>query len=88
MLETLEQSSAFKKYFFAEHTITAQYFAKTFNMEYLCATNLNDTQNALQTIYTEKQTKPMLLEIFTQANDNTQIYKKLHLTLQTVKEQL
>lgn len=81
-LESLSQSDNFKEYFLTQHQITAENFAKTFGLDYLCASNSTTLINGLTALYESKQTQPILLEVFTKAETNQKTYQQLMNNLQ------
>lgn len=71
------ESPAFHEHFFTENNVKAEGIAKTFGLDYFKAENSNELQNSLTGFYSEKQQSPALLEIFTDAEVNTQTFRGL-----------
>ena len=69
------ESPAFQEHFFAENNVKAEGVAKTFGLDYFKAENTNELQNSLKKFYSAEQQCPALLEIFTDAEVNTQTFR-------------
>ena len=59
-------------YFETPHGLTAENLCKMFNLDYVSASTIEETENELKNFYT-KSNQPKLLEIFTPANTNDSI---------------
>ena len=70
-------SPAFHEHFFTENNVKAEGIAKTFGLDYFKAENSDELQNSLKNFYCEEQQSPALLEIFTDAEVNTQTFRGL-----------
>lgn len=70
-------SPAFEKHFFTESEHKAEGIAKAFQLDYLKAENDSELELALKLFYSKKQTKPALLEVFTNAETNTETFRSL-----------
>lgn len=70
-------SAAFEEHFFTENKHKAEGLAKAFQLDYFKADNLEELELALKAFYSESQTKPALLEVFTKAETNTETFRKL-----------
>lgn len=70
-------SPAFKDHFFTENKDKAEALASAFSLEYLKAENKNELDIALTRFFSDKMDKPALLEVFTNAETNTQTFRGL-----------
>lgn len=77
MLKGPARSPAFNQFFFTENKISAKGIAGTFGIDYLKAENEKELENALQNFYAPNTQKALLLEIFTDAEINSETYRKL-----------
>lgn len=71
------ESPAFHEHFFTENNVKAEGIAKTFGLDYFKAENSDELQNSLKSFYSDKRQSPALLEIFTDAELNTQTFRGL-----------
>ena len=71
------ESPVFNQHFFAENTHKAGALAKAFGLKYFSAANEEELATALEEFYFPVQEKPALLEIFTDAETNTQVFREL-----------
>ncbi len=71
------ESPAFYEHFFTENNVKAEGIAKTFGLIYFKAENSEELQNSLKAFYSDEQQSPALLEIFTDAEVNTQTFRGL-----------
>lgn len=70
-------SPAFKEHFFTENRFKAEGIAKAFGLDYFKAESLRELQPVLEDFYSSSQQNPALLEIFTDAEINTQQFREL-----------
>ncbi len=71
------ESPAFKEHFFTENKFKAEGIAKTFGLDYFKAENEEELAEALAAFYSPEQQSPALLEIFTDAEVNTETFRGL-----------
>jgi len=71
------ESPAFKEHFFAENKIKAESLARTFSLDYFKAENTDELNKALTEFYSPEQEAPALLEVFTDAEVNTETFRGL-----------
>lgn len=71
------ESPAFNKHFFAENKLKAEVLAKAFGLDYFSANDEDELDEALAKFYSPHQEKSALLEIFTDAEINTQTFRGL-----------
>lgn len=72
-----DHQRVFEKYFFAGHSANAKGLALTFGLDYLQADSESRLDKALETLYNPDRIVPTLLEVFTDARINTQVFKVL-----------
>ncbi len=77
MIKGPSDSPAFAEHFFTGNTHKAEVLAKAFGIDYLSATNETELEQALNEFYSPKQQKAALLEVFTDAEVNTKIFREL-----------
>ena len=77
ILKGPSESPAFEEHFFTENKFKAEGIAKTFNLDYFKAENTSELELAVQEFYSPKQQKAALLEIFTDAKVNTDVFRGL-----------
>jgi 2-succinyl-5-enolpyruvyl-6-hydroxy-3-cyclohexene-1-carboxylate synthase len=77
MIKGPGDSPAFKEYFFTENKFSAKGMAQTFGLDYFSATNESELEEQLQHFYSEKQQKAAVLEIFTDAEVNSKVFREL-----------
>lgn len=66
-----------EKYFQAKHSQTAEHICKAFNIGYEAVSDDNELQNALSSFFdTSENSRPELLEVFTDATINDSVLKK------------
>lgn len=75
------ESPAFKEHFFTENKFSAKGIAKTFGLDYFNASEETELETALQKFYSLEQRKAAILEIFTNAELNTKVFRKLFKTV-------
>lgn len=71
------ESPVFEEYFFTENKYKAEGIAKTFELDYYKAENEKELEIAITDFYSAKQSKAALLEIFTDAEINTRVFRGL-----------
>jgi 2-succinyl-5-enolpyruvyl-6-hydroxy-3-cyclohexene-1-carboxylate synthase len=77
MIKGPAESPAFREHFFTENKFSAKGIAQTFGLDYLSAANETELKNELQHFYTENQQKAAILEIFTDAEVNSKVFREL-----------
>ena len=77
MIKGPSDSPAFAEHFFTENTHKAEVLAKAFGLDYFSAENEVELASALIEFYSPKQQKVALLEVFTDAEVNTQVFREL-----------
>jgi 2-succinyl-5-enolpyruvyl-6-hydroxy-3-cyclohexene-1-carboxylate synthase len=77
MIKGPGDSPAFKEYFFTENKTSAKGIAQTFGLDYFSAANEPELEKQLQLFYSDKQQKSAILEIFTDAELNTKVFREL-----------
>ena len=70
MLEGLEQSAARDRFVAAEHHISAEGICRQNNIAYLRADNMEQMQQGLDTLLHSEGSRPLLLEVFTDAAED------------------
>ncbi len=70
-------SPAFAEHFFAENTHKAEVLAKAFGLNYFKAENEVELVQALKEFYSPEQQQAALLEVFTDAEVNTRVFREL-----------
>lgn len=73
-IKGLSNSPAFKEYFFTENKFGAKGIAKTFNLDYFKVSEKNELETAFKKVYSSKQKKAAILEIFTDVELNTKTF--------------
>ncbi len=76
MLRGLDDSPAALPYISAEHHTTAEGICRQSGISYLTAHNSAELARAIPTLLAHKSTRPVLLEVFTDANTDTAAYKE------------
>jgi len=71
------ESPAFQEHFFTENKFKAEGLAITFGLDYFKAENTEELKDALSEFYSPEQQSPALLEIFTDAEVNTETFRGL-----------
>ncbi len=69
-------SNSFEEFFETTHNLNAEGIAKTFNVHYESAKNLDEVKDGLSNLYHSKNKKVSLLEIFTPRETNAVVLKK------------
>lgn len=77
MIKGPGESPAFKEYFFTENKYSAAGIANTFGIDYFKAENETELEEALQEFYAPEQKKAAILEIFTEADENSKAFRGL-----------
>ncbi|MCG8552928.1 MAG: 2-succinyl-5-enolpyruvyl-6-hydroxy-3-cyclohexene-1-carboxylic-acid synthase [Desulfobacterales bacterium] len=72
-----ENQQVFQKYFFADHKTKAKGLASAFGLDYLQAGSASQLDKALEKLYNPARIVPTLLEVFTDAQTNTSVFKGL-----------
>ena len=67
----------FQDYFFAGHSAKVNGLASAFGLDYLQADSDSQLDKALEKLYNPDRTAPTLLEVFTDAQTNTKVFKGL-----------
>ena len=75
MLKGLEQSPARDKFVAAEHHTSAEGICKQNNVVYLKATTMAEMQQGVDTLLNIESTRPVLLEVFTDAAEDERVFK-------------
>ena len=81
MIKGPSDSPAFKEHFFTENKFSAEGIAKTFSLDYFNAATKTELETALNNFYTPEQNKAAILEIFTDAELNTKVFRELFKTV-------
>lgn len=71
------ESPAFKEHFFTENEFSAEGIAKTFGLEYFNASNKAELETTLKNFYSPEKNKAAVLEVFTDAELNTKMFREL-----------
>jgi 2-succinyl-5-enolpyruvyl-6-hydroxy-3-cyclohexene-1-carboxylate synthase len=77
MIKGPSDSPAFAEHFFAANTHKAEVLAKAFGLDYFKAENEVELMQALDEFYSPNQQKVALLEVFTDAETNSRIFRDL-----------
>ena len=77
ILKGPSESPAFREHFFTENSFKAEGIAKTFGLDYLKAENESELKTVLQQFYSPEQQQAALLEIFTDSEVNTKVFRGL-----------
>ncbi|HBT90101.1 2-succinyl-5-enolpyruvyl-6-hydroxy-3-cyclohexene-1-carboxylic-acid synthase [Desulfobacter sp.] len=72
-----DNQAVFQNYFFVGHSAKAQGLASTFGLDYLQAGSASQLDRALEKLYNPGRIVPTLLEVFTDAQTNTKVFKGL-----------
>ena len=81
-----DESPAFQEHFFTENKFKAEGITKTFELDYFKAENKAELEIALSDFYSPQQQKAAVLEIFTNAEINTQQFRELFKYVKTKKQ--
>ena len=85
MLPGLEQSPARDQYVAAAHHATAEGVCQQNDIVYLKATNMPEMRQGIDTLLSAESQRPVLLEVFTDAEEDQRAYSRLHLMLSEQK---
>jgi 2-succinyl-5-enolpyruvyl-6-hydroxy-3-cyclohexene-1-carboxylate synthase len=77
MIKGPSDSPAFAEHFFATNTHKAEILAKAFGIDYFKAEDETELAIALDEFYSPKQQQVALLEVFTDADVNTRLFREL-----------
>jgi 2-succinyl-5-enolpyruvyl-6-hydroxy-3-cyclohexene-1-carboxylate synthase len=77
MIKGPADSPAFTEHFFAGNTHKAEVLAKAFGLDYFKAENETELVNALDEFYSPAQQQVALLEVFTDAEMNSKVFREL-----------
>jgi len=77
MIKGPSDSPAFAEHFFTENTHKAEVLAKAFGLDYFKAENEAELAQSLDEFYSPKQQHTALLEVFTDAEVNTRVFREL-----------
>lgn len=83
MIKGPGDSPAFKEFFFTENKTSAKGIANTFGIDYFRAEKESELEVALQKFYAPTQKKAAILEVFTDAELNTKIFRELFRKVKT-----
>ena len=78
MLPGLEQSPARNKFVAAEHHTSAEGICQQNHVVYLKATNMEEVQKGIDTLLFIESDRPVLLEVFTDAAQDEQAFRKYY----------
>jgi len=76
-LPGLEASGALDEYVAARHEATAEYICRQFNINYRCACDPSQMEEAVKALIDSRSERPMLVEVRTQINNDTTAYQAL-----------
>ena len=76
LIDSPEASPAFKEFIHTENKFKAEGIAKTFGTDYLSASNAEELEEALSELYSPSRNRKTLLEVFTNSEINSVIFKK------------
>ena len=85
MLKGLEQSPVRDSFISGAHHTTAQGICKQNNIRYMKATNMEEMQQCVDNLLNKKSTRPVLLEIFTDADEDERVAKTYYQILKNEK---
>ncbi len=71
------ESPAFHEHFFTENKFKAEVLARAFELDYFKAENKEELESALTDFYSPKQQKAAVMEVFTDADINTKVFREL-----------
>jgi 2-succinyl-5-enolpyruvyl-6-hydroxy-3-cyclohexene-1-carboxylate synthase len=80
-----ENQQVFEACFFAGHAAKAKGLASAFALDYLMADSGSSLDKALETLYNPDRSVPTLLEVFTDAPTNTQVFKGLFIKIKNAR---
>ena len=81
MIKGPGESPVFKEHFFTENKFSAEGIAKTFGLDYFNTTTKTELETTLQQFYSSGQKKAAVLEIFTNAELNSKVFRELFKTV-------
>ena len=81
MLKGLEQSPARDRFVSAEHQTTAEGICQQNHVVYLKATNMEEVQQGIDTLLNIESERPVLLEVFTDAEEDERVFKDYYRSL-------
>ena len=82
MLSGLSQSQAYDRMVAAEHTATAEGICQQNDIYYQRATNFDEMKTGIDLLLSENFSRPMLLEVFTNADEDKAAYQQYYASLQ------
>lgn len=85
MIKGPGESPAFNEFFFTENRFSAKGIAHTFGLDYFRAGNEPELKKQLHRFYSEKQQRAAILEIFTNAETNTKVFRELFYKVKITK---
>lgn len=77
MIKGPSESSTFNEFFFTENKFSTKGIAQTFGLDYFSAENQSDMEQQLRKLWSPEQKKAVVLEVFTDAEMNTKVYRQL-----------
>jgi 2-succinyl-5-enolpyruvyl-6-hydroxy-3-cyclohexene-1-carboxylate synthase len=77
MIKGPSDSPAYAEHFFTGNTRKAEVLAKAFGLDYFSATNEAELTRALKEFYSPNQQQVALLEVFTNAETNSRVFREL-----------
>ena len=77
MIKVPGESPVFNKFFFTENKTSAKGIVQTFGLDYFRAENDADLEQQLKKIWSPAQKKAAVLEVFTDAEMNTKVFRQL-----------
>ena len=81
MLKGLEQSGARDRFVAAEHHTSAEGICLQNNVRYLKAENMGEMLKGVDTLLNMESSRPVLLEVFTDASEDERVFKDYYKTL-------
>jgi len=78
MIKGPSDSPAFNEHFFAANKHKAEGLAKAFGLDYFKATDEAELIEALEGFYSPNQDQAALLEVFTDAETNSKVFRELY----------
>jgi 2-succinyl-5-enolpyruvyl-6-hydroxy-3-cyclohexene-1-carboxylate synthase len=84
MIKGPGESPSFREFFFTENRISAAGIAHTFGLDYFKAENENELESGLTALYGENRKKAALLEIFTDAEFNSNKFRELFASIKNI----
>jgi 2-succinyl-5-enolpyruvyl-6-hydroxy-3-cyclohexene-1-carboxylate synthase len=77
MIKGPSESPAYQEHFFTENKFKAEVLARAFELDYFKAENEMELETALEEFYSPQQQKPAMLEVFTDAETNSRVFREL-----------